>query len=110
MIFWGGYDSQRKSDLVTFIKSSNEYYEVPYDVSSVFTGRKNILQNLHDAFVPRHEQVSERVQKRYVIYGLGGSGKTQICLKFAQDCREKYAHCHLSYNTVLTNIERRMHC
>ena len=24
-----------------------------------------------------------------MIYGLGGSGKTQTCLKFAQDCRER---------------------
>ncbi|KAI9866891.1 MAG: hypothetical protein M1813_000833 [Trichoglossum hirsutum] len=30
------------------------------------------------------------VQKRFVLYGLGGSGKTQVCLKFAQDYREKF--------------------
>lgn len=83
-------ESQRKLDLVTFSEPFNQYFEVPYNVSSVFTGRDDILRKLHDNCVPRQEQAANRVQKRYVIYGLGGSGKTQICLKFAQDSREKF--------------------
>lgn len=31
----------------------------------------------------------DHTQKRYVIYGLGGSGKTEFCCKFAQDNREQ---------------------
>jgi hypothetical protein len=29
-------------------------------------------------------------QTRFVLHGLGGSGKTQLCLKFAKEHREKY--------------------
>ena len=77
-------------------ESFNQYYEVPYNVSSVFTGRGDILRKLHDTCVPRQGQILDGVQNRYVIHGLGGSGKTQICLKFAHDCREKYAHHYMT--------------
>lgn len=30
-------------------------------------------------------------QRKFVLYGLGGSGKSQLCLKFAEDHRERYA-------------------
>ncbi|MCJ1244074.1 hypothetical protein MMC30_001271 [Trapelia coarctata] len=29
-------------------------------------------------------------QRRFIIYGIGGSGKTQFCCKFAQDHRERF--------------------
>lgn len=79
--------------MVAFSEPFNQYYEVPYNVSSVFTGRDNILQRLHDTCIPSQEQALNRQQKRYVLYGLGGSGKTQICLKFAEESREKYGQC-----------------
>lgn len=31
-------------------------------------------------------------QQRFVLYGLGGSGKTQMALKFASDHRERYGY------------------
>jgi hypothetical protein len=31
-----------------------------------------------------------KMQRRFVLYGLGGSGKTQVSLKFAQDNRDRY--------------------
>ena len=39
---------------------------------------------------PPNPPSAQKMQKRYVLHGLGGSGKTQICLKFAQDHRERY--------------------
>lgn len=56
----------------------------------MFTGRSDVLQKLNDTCVPRKEQSLNRQQKRYVIHGLEGSGKTRICLKFAEDSREKF--------------------
>ncbi|KAF7357145.1 FabD/lysophospholipase-like protein [Mycena sanguinolenta] len=48
--------------------------------SSIFQGRQAILEAMHQFF-------AQDTQKRkiYVLYGLGGIGKTQIALKFIQD-------------------------
>lgn len=67
----------------------NKYYNVPYNVSSKFTGRDDVCQRLQETCLPSSVALALKSQKRFVLYGLGGSGKTQICLKFAQDTREK---------------------
>jgi GTPase SAR1 family protein len=36
----------------------------------------------------RGEKIAKAEQKRFVVYGLGGAGKTQFCSKFAQDNRQ----------------------
>jgi hypothetical protein len=77
-----------RSNLSSF---RNKLYEIPHNVSSVFTGREDILQRLSESCLPPRTQDNLGVQRRFVLYGLGGSGKTQVCLKFAQDHRERYA-------------------
>jgi hypothetical protein len=47
--------------------------------SRIFHGRRVILEQMHDFF----EQDLDK-QKIYLLHGLGGSGKTQIALKFIQ--------------------------
>lgn len=68
----------------------NIHYEVPHNVSSVYTGREDISQRLREICLPSKRREIRGMQKRFVLFGLGGSGKTQVCLKFAQDHREKY--------------------
>jgi hypothetical protein len=48
--------------------------------SRIFHGRRVILDAMHHFF-------SENIQEQhiYVLYGLGGSGKTQIALKFIKE-------------------------
>ena len=46
-----------------------------------FTGRREYLQRLKDYFNPRDEQDV----KIFLLYGMGGIGKTQICLRFAEE-------------------------
>ncbi|KIL55166.1 hypothetical protein M378DRAFT_649133, partial [Amanita muscaria Koide BX008] len=48
--------------------------------STFYTGRDTCLQVLKDCFSPKLD--SKR--KRFLLYGMGGIGKTQICLKFIQ--------------------------
>ena len=67
----------------------NKHFEVPRNASPVFTGREEICEELQTRCLPPSEHNTHRQQKRYVIYGLGGSGKTQVCLKFAEDDREE---------------------
>lgn len=71
--------------------SSNHYFDIPQRVSSIFTGRESHLRELQELFVPRRAATShDQLQRRFVIHGLGGSGKTQFCCKFAQDNQESF--------------------
>lgn len=66
----------------------NEHYIVPRQVNPNFTGRKDIRQILIDSLTPGRRRRAG-IQRRFVLYGMGGAGKTQIAVKFAEDCREK---------------------
>ena len=70
-------------------KSKNQHFHVPHRVSSIFTGRDDVIRMLwHRIMNPTDDDASPQ-QRRFVLYGLGGSGKTQFCLKFVQDYRER---------------------
>ena len=58
-------------------------------VDSMFTGRKNELEDLRKWMLTPSSLNSAKIQKRFVVYGLGGSGKSQFCNKFAQDNRQR---------------------
>ncbi|KAL8719057.1 MAG: hypothetical protein Q9225_003891 [Loekoesia sp. 1 TL-2023] len=68
----------------------NKHFVVPRDPSPTFTGREEICEKLHARCLPSSKPNLQPQQKRYVIHGLGGSGKTQICLKFVEDHREEF--------------------
>ena len=67
----------------------NKYFEVPRNTTSTFTGREEICEQLRVRCLPSSMPNIRGQQKRYVIHGLGGLGKTQICLKFVEDHREE---------------------
>ena len=69
--------------------SSNHHFDIPQSVSSIFTGREVLLQELRQIFVPWRGIQRDQRQQRFIIQGLGGSGKTQFCCKFAQDTRDR---------------------
>ncbi len=52
--------------------------------SIVFTGREDVLSKMEHHFSPSTISVHSKQQHIYVLYGLGGAGKTQIALKFIQ--------------------------
>ncbi|KIL57057.1 hypothetical protein M378DRAFT_16498 [Amanita muscaria Koide BX008] len=54
--------------------------------SDFFTGRDRYLQALKVHFSPKLD--SER--KKFLLYGMGGIGKTQICLKFIEQYGKKW--------------------
>jgi len=55
--------------------------------SALFTGREDVLKRLTDHFAPQ-DQV-DRTRKSFLLYGIGGIGKTQICLKFVEMMAER---------------------
>ena len=67
----------------------NEFFDTPQPVSSFYTGREDLLQKLHSLLVAPVEMDGEHGQLRFVIHGMGGSGKTQFCCKFAELNRER---------------------
>lgn len=62
----------------------NEHYLVPFTVSKNYTRREQLARCLRKKILAPNKE-----QKRFILYGLGGSGKTQFCLKFAEDNRDK---------------------
>lgn len=69
----------------------NEWYIVPRCSCNYFTGRKMQAEVLKDKFGPVQRQPARQKYKAFVIYGLGGAGKTQFCLKYVEENRSRYA-------------------
>jgi len=63
--------------------------------SERFTGRREYLDKLQQYFCRRDVSYPRRC---FLLYGMGGAGKTQICLKFAEENADMSAlvfHCLL---------------
>jgi len=72
-------------------KTRNKHFHIPQVVSSFYTGREDVSQQVADALLAETSETT-RQQWRFIIHGIGGSGKTQFCSKFAQDHRERCVH------------------
>lgn len=68
----------------------NHYFHVPHSVSHVYTGQGQLRLELHQKFWKPSWSPSPPRLRVFVLYGLGGSGKTQFCLKFVEEYRDKY--------------------
>lgn len=68
----------------------NKFFFIPQVVSSIFTGREEVARFVAEALLAPEENKIYRQQRRFIIHGVGGSGKTQFCSKFAQDHRERF--------------------
>ena len=66
---------------------------VPRAASRLYTGRGELGKRLAHVF--SYDPSSSLVQQRtFVIVGLGGTGKSEVCLKFAEDHRDQYVDFH----------------
>src|SRR5438477_5984642 len=54
-------------------------------LSTMFTGRQDILKQLEHCLDPKISSITLKKQRIFVLYGLGGGGKTQIMAKFVND-------------------------
>lgn len=70
------------------INIHNEHFMVSRRVNTVFTGREKEIKNIQQSLSTSHSTNSQATgSKIYVIYGLGGAGKSEVALKFAYDNR-----------------------
>jgi hypothetical protein len=65
---------------------SSSVWSVPYPRNLLFTGRENILKQLHDNLIATK---AAALTQRQAISGLGGIGKTQIALEYAYHYRNE---------------------
>ncbi len=72
------------------MRSGNVHWIVPKITNTLFTGREDILEKLDRSIGPQSDPLQmSQPQKRFVIIGDGGIGKSEICLKFANEHRQQ---------------------
>ena len=55
--------------------------------SEIFTGRVEYLEKMRETFSIQASSTERRKQRRFVLYGMGGAGKTELALKFLDQNR-----------------------
>lgn len=61
---------------------------IPRASSRLYVGRKQLAERLTKAFSFDHSTPPEH-QRTFVISGIGGTGKSEVCLKFAEDHKDE---------------------
>ena len=57
------------------------------NLSKWFTGRTEVITKLKRHFFNTNDSAQKR--KIFLLYGMGGIGKTQICLKFVKEMADR---------------------
>jgi hypothetical protein len=65
-------------------ETGNVHWKVPRRVNTLYTGRRELLDRIKNAM-----QGESQHDNIFVITGLGGLGKSEICLKVAYETREE---------------------
>jgi hypothetical protein len=63
------------------------HWMVPRPVSCLFTGRSELVSRIENAL--RNNSVGTTERKQLVITGIGGIGKSEVCLRIADLLREE---------------------
>jgi hypothetical protein len=73
----------KSDDIPRTIPVPKVEYKPMASSSAKFTGRGDYLTKLRAFFTAESDRPLRR--KSFLLYGMGGIGKTQICLKFTED-------------------------
>jgi len=85
----------------------NMHWRVRRPITSLFTGRTELLDRIRSVFRVRNDPNSQK-QQRFVITGMGGLGKSEVCLQIANLLREECvtpASCSYGANLHLTDYQ-----
>jgi hypothetical protein len=91
------YRRQGQSDNITNSKvdsqpqiaPSNVHWCIPRPINTLFTGRAEILKRIENAITITGDV---NMQRRFVITGIGGQGKSEICLKMVDRVRDTWVN------------------
>jgi DNA replication protein DnaC len=75
--------THRSGEIPQRISPPKIEYKPMVPSSANFTGRRDYLTQLRDYFSVKPDEPLRR--KSFLLYGMGGIGKTQICLKFTEE-------------------------
>ncbi|KAH7354935.1 hypothetical protein BKA65DRAFT_549010 [Rhexocercosporidium sp. MPI-PUGE-AT-0058] len=67
----------------------NVHWMIPRALNSLFTGRSDLLDRIQSALQSESISIAQ-TQRRFVIIGLGGQGKSEICLQIASLLKHKF--------------------
>ncbi|KAI0897443.1 TPR-like protein [Annulohypoxylon nitens] len=70
----------------TLPTTKNVHWLVERSINPMFTGRRDVISKIKNAFASSRTDV----QKRFVLTGMGGQGKSEVCLKVANELREQF--------------------
>jgi hypothetical protein len=80
--------TMRVKSLLLTCDTGNRFWVVPRRSNTLFTGQRELRAKLKDQLLPSavrsHEQDKSKV---FVLHGIGGVGKSEICIKFAEEHR-----------------------
>lgn len=68
----------------------NEWFIIPRCSSTYFTGRILHAEFVREKLGPVNHLDEANRHRIFIIYGLGGAGKTQFCLRYAEDNKPSY--------------------
>ncbi|KAL4755727.1 uncharacterized protein BDW70DRAFT_49280 [Aspergillus foveolatus] len=71
-------------------ETRNQYYFTRMLQSDSYIGRRDAYEKIRKAFLSTNINFSMQGQKRFVVHGIPGSGKSQLCTNFAYANRECY--------------------
>ena len=69
-------------------ETRNQFYFTRMFYSDNYIGRTSDYRKIKEAFLSTDVSFSMQGQKRFVVHGIAGSGKSQLCTNFAYDKRE----------------------
>ncbi|KAF7116950.1 hypothetical protein CNMCM5793_005580 [Aspergillus hiratsukae] len=71
-------------------EARNQHLYTPLLPSIDYIGRKEIREQIRQALLLPETDFIRQGQRRFIVHGIAGSGKSQLCTNFASDNRESY--------------------
>ena len=78
--------------------------------TEIFSGREKDLKQMKESFNFPYTSTELRKQRRFVLYGIGGIGKTQLALRFIDQNEDKYvmliSKLYLKFSDLNPDLQR----
>jgi hypothetical protein len=83
-------DAKRPKFSWLMCDAGNQYWLVPRRSNALFTGQSELRAKLKDQLLPSAAPSHEKEESKvFVLHGIGGVGKSEICIKFAEEHRDR---------------------